>query len=77
VTTEWRGPVARLALGERFLGGYPVKGKWHKPPIEMVSAYVDQFPKNDLSRERAKESGFTIYKTVCRALRCGGDKLAV
>jgi len=43
----------------------------------VVSAYVDQFPKNDLSRQRAMESGFTIYKTIAEALRRGGDKLAV
>ena len=64
-------------MAERFLAGYPMKGKWHQPPIEVVSAYVDQFPKGDLSRQRAKESGFTIYPTVAEALRCGGGKLAV
>ena len=53
------------------------KGKWHQPPLEVVSAYVDQFPENDLSRQRAKEFGFTIYPTIAEALRCGGDKLAV
>ena len=42
-----------------------------------MSAYVDQLPKSDLSRERAKEFGFTIYPTIAEALRCGGDKLAV
>src|SRR6185503_18869663 len=42
-----------------------------------VSAYVDQFPRGDLSRARAKESSFTIYPSVAEALRCGEDKLAV
>jgi hypothetical protein len=77
VCTEWRFRSHAWHMGERFLGGYPIKGKWHKPPLDVVSAYVDQFPKNDLSRRRAKESGFTIYKTVAEALRLGGDKLAV
>ena len=36
-----------------------------------------RFPKNDLSRQRAEEFGFTIYPTIAEALRCGGDKLAV
>src|SRR5207244_4318861 len=44
---------------------------------EVVSAYVDQQPDNDLSRKRAEEFGFKIYPTVAEALRCGGDKLAV
>jgi hypothetical protein len=77
VTTEWRDRSHAWHMAERFIGGYPVKGRWHRPAIDVVSAYVDQFPKNDLSRERAKESGFTIYKTVAEALRCGTDKLAV
>lgn len=77
VTTEWRYQSHAWHMGERFLGGYPVKGRWHRPAIEVVSAYVDQFPKNDLSRDRARESGFTIYKSIAEALRCGTDKLAV
>ncbi len=77
VTTEWRERSHAWHMAERFLGGYPIKGKWHRPPIDVVSAYVDQFPKNDLSRGRAKESGFTIYKSVAEALRNGTDKLAV
>src|SRR5689334_22380277 len=77
VTTEWRYRSHAWHMGERFLGGYPVKGHWHHPPFDVVSAYVDQFPKNDLSRQRAKESGFTIYPTVAEALRCGTKKLAV
>ena len=64
-------------MGERFLVGYPVEGQWHRPPLEVVSAYVDQTPANDLSRKRAEEFGFTIYPTIAEALRCGGDKLAV
>lgn len=43
----------------------------------MVSAYVDQFPENDLSRQRSEEFGFPIYGSVADALRCGTDKLAV
>jgi hypothetical protein len=77
VTTEWRYMSHAWHMGERFLAGYPVKGRWHRPAIDVVSAYVDQFPKNDLSRERARESGFTIYKSIAEALRCGSDKLAV
>ncbi|HUR52627.1 MAG TPA: hypothetical protein VMZ71_00720 [Gemmataceae bacterium] len=77
VTTEWRDRSHAWHMGERFLAGYPVKGKWHRPAIDVVSAYVDQFPKNDLSRDRARESGFAIHRTIAEALRCGTDKLAV
>jgi hypothetical protein len=77
VTTEWRERSHAWHIGERFLAGYPLRGKWHRPPFEVVSAYVDQMPKNDLSRDRAREFGFKIYPTVAEALRCGTGKLAV
>lgn len=77
VTTEWRYHSHAWHMAERFLVGYPVEGKWHRPPFEVVSAYVDQFPEKDLSRQRAKEFGFTIYPSVAETLRAGGDRLAV
>ncbi|MBM4068510.1 MAG: hypothetical protein FJ271_06140 [Planctomycetes bacterium] len=77
VTTEWRYRSHAWHMGERFLVGYPINGRWHRPPLDVVSAYVDQFPKNDLSRKRAAEFGFKIHPTIAEALRCGGDKLAV
>ncbi len=77
VTTEWRDRSHAWHMAERFLHGYPINGRWHRPPFDVVTAYVDQFPKNDLSRGRAKEFGFTIYKTIAEALRLGGDRLDV
>ncbi len=77
LTTEWRDRSHAWHMAERFLAGYPVRGKWHRPPLDLVSAYVDQAPRNDLSKQRAAEFGFTLYPTVAEALRHGGDKLAV
>ena len=77
VTTEWRYPSHAWHMAERFLAGYPIRGRWHTPSLKLVSAYVDQRPANDLSRQRAEEFGFQIYPTVAQALRCGGDRLAV
>jgi hypothetical protein len=77
VTTEWRYHSHAWHMAERFLVGYPIDGTWHWPEFEVVSAYVDQFPENDLSRQRAKEFGFTIYPTIAEALRRGGQRLAV
>ncbi len=77
VTTEWRYHSHAWHMAERFLNGYPVKGRWHRPPLQVVSAYVDQVPEKDLSRDRAKEFGFPIYPTVAETLRCGGKQLAV
>lgn len=77
VTTEWRDRSHAWHMAERFIAGYPVRGRWHRPAVDVVSAYVDQFPANDLSRARAREAGFTIHRTVAEALRCGTDRLAV
>jgi hypothetical protein len=64
-------------MGDRFLVGYPMNGRWHRPGLDVVSLYVDQRPRNDLSQKRAEEFGFKIYPTIAEALRCGGDRLAV
>ncbi|MFO0903444.1 MAG: hypothetical protein U0939_10610 [Pirellulales bacterium] len=77
VTTEWRYRSHAWHMAERFLAGYPVEGQWHRPPFDVVSAYVDQKPENDLSADRAREFGFKIYPTVAEALRCGGEELCV
>ena len=77
ITNIWNYHSHAWHMAERFLHGYPMGGKWHRPAIEVVSAYVDQVGKDDLSRDRAKEFGFKIYPSVAEALRCGGKKLAV
>lgn len=77
VTTIWTYQSHAQHMGDRFLIGYPRHGKWHKPPLKVVSLYVDQRPEGDLSEQRATDHGFKIYPTIAEALRCGGDKLAV
>ena len=77
VTTEWRLRSHAWHMGTRFLVGYPVNGKWYNPPIDVVSAYVDQQPDRDLSRRRSREFGFPLYPTIGEALRCGGNELSV
>ncbi len=77
VTTVWTYRSHAWHMAERFLVGYPREGRWHRPPFQVVSAYVDQRPKGDLSAGRAEEFGFTVYPSVAEALRCGGQQLAV
>src|SRR5438128_5981781 len=47
------------------------------PNMQLVSMYVDQFPKEDMSRDLARKHGFKIYPTIEGALTLGGQKLAV
>jgi hypothetical protein len=77
VTTEWRYRSHGQHMGDRFLVGYPLGGKWHKPGLDVVALYVDQKPKDDLSGKRADEFGFKVYPTIAEALRLGGARLAV
>ena len=77
VTTIYRYLSHAQHMGDRFLIGYPLNGRWHKGDVQVVSLYVDQKPEGDQSEERAKEFGFKVYSTIAEALRCGGDKLAV
>jgi hypothetical protein len=74
--------VRKLSHGEvildRFLEGFGWETRHHRPEVDLVSLYVDQFPEGDLSRERASRfSQLKIYPTVAGALTCGGDSLAV
>lgn len=60
----------------RFLDGYMVGDEHHFPDFGIASAYVEQ-PKNDLSRDLAKEHGFRSSPTIEDALTLGTGKLAV
>ncbi|MEC7555960.1 MAG: twin-arginine translocation signal domain-containing protein [Planctomycetota bacterium] len=92
ITTLWAYLRHGQHIGDRFLVGYPWEGDWHEPEVEVVSAFVAQqptemdrkirakefgFPQGDLSTLRAREFGFSLYKSIAEALRCGGKTLAV
>lgn len=77
VTSIYRYLSHAQHMGDRFLIGYPLNGRWHKGDVQVASLYVDQRPEGDQSEERAKEFGFKVYPTIAETLRCGGDKLAV
>jgi hypothetical protein len=62
---------------DRFLEGYGWQGRHHYPEVKLASLYVDQFPEDDLARDRSRRHGVPIYPTVEEALTLGGSKLAV
>jgi hypothetical protein len=66
---------ADVILG-KILEGYLQDGG-PGPNLQLVSLVVDQFPKEDMSRDLAKKHKFTIYETIESALTLGGKKLAV
>jgi hypothetical protein len=77
VTTVWRHNSHADVIASRLVQGNTLDGKGEFPKLKLVSAYVDQFPPQDMSRGLAKEHGFAIYDSVAGALTLGGDKLAV
>jgi hypothetical protein len=63
---------------DRFLEGYGWNARHHRPPMDLVSLYVDQCGDDDLSRERAERfPSMKIYPTIADALTLGGSELAV
>lgn len=63
---------------DRFLIGYGWNGEHHKPAMDLVSIWVDQVGKDDLSRSREREfPGMKIYPSIAEALTLGTGKLAV
>ena len=78
VVTEYRHRSHACHILDRFLWGYGWNGKHHYPPMDLVSLYVDQFPKSDLGRSRVKLfPHLEIYPSIAQALTLGGDRLAV
>jgi hypothetical protein len=77
VTTVWRHNSHADVIASRLVQGNTLDGRGEFPKLKLVSAYVDQFPANDMSRRLAMEHGFTIFDTVAGALTLGSEKLAV
>ncbi len=78
IVTEYRKYSHGQHIADRFLGGYGWNSRHHRPPMDLVSLYVDQRPEGDLSRDRAERfPQMKIYPTIADALTLGGSKLAV
>lgn len=78
VVTEYRKWSHAEHIVDRFLEGYGWESQHHRPPMDLVSLYVDQVGKSDLSRERAQRfPSMKIYPSIAQALTLGGSQLAV
>lgn len=62
---------------DRFARGYSWNGAWHRPDVDLVSLYVDQFPEDDLARGTAERCKVPIFPSIADALTLGTGKLAV
>jgi hypothetical protein len=75
VTVYHRHSHADVIL-TKILEGYLLDRK-EFPRMRLVSMYVDQFPKNDMSRDLARRHGFTISRTIEEAITLGRKQVGV
>src|SRR6516225_1462836 len=77
IVTEFTYRSHTHVILENFLEPYLFNGQKTESRMNVVSLYVDQFPRGDMAREVAKTYGITIHPTIAQALRVGGERLAV
>jgi len=77
VTTVFHYRSHAHVILENFLEPYLFNGRKIVPDQQIVSMYVNQVPKRDMSREVAKQYGFRIYPTIAAALCRGQRRLDV
>jgi hypothetical protein len=61
----------------RFLEGYWINDKYHEPPADVVSLFVEQEHPADISTRLAKTWDVPKFRTIHEALTLGGKELAV
>jgi len=73
--------VRRHSHAQHFLDrltlGYAWRGRWVAPRIDVASVYIDQFPDEDLARERIARHGLSAFPSIAEALTLGTESLAV
>ena len=78
VLTELTHRSHAHVLMENFVQPYYFNGELTDPGVDVVSMYVDQFPKDrDRARVVAKQFSIPIYPSIGEALCCGGERLDV
>jgi hypothetical protein len=77
IVTTYRPHSHADVIVTKYLKGFPTDDAVLEPRVEVASMYVDQFPRNDLSRRFAAEHNVPIYNSIPEALCLGGKELAV
>ena len=67
IVTEYRRHSHADVIVGKILEGFG-HDRQSFPNLRLVSMFVDQFPKTDLSRALAKQHNFTIHDTIEAAL---------
>ncbi len=61
----------------RFLEGYWINEKFHEPPCDIASLYLDQIHPADIGQRLSSAYGFPVVKSIDQALTLGTGRLAV
>lgn len=77
VTTVYRRFSHAYHIAGRFLHGYILNGRHHQPDDRVVSMFVDQVGRDDMSRDLARQFGFEHCRSIREALTGGSNELAV
>ena len=73
VVSEYRRYSHAQHIVDRFLWGYGWGSRHHRPPMDVVSVYVDQTPGNTLIHDRLRRfPKMKMYPTIAEALTQGG-----
>lgn len=77
IFTEFRFRSHAFNILENCFRPYLFRGKLVDPGIDVVSFYADQFPKDDMARDVAKQLGVPLFPSIDAALCLGGKSIAV
>jgi len=61
----------------KFIEGYAVAERTHRPHCEVVSLAIEQFPQSDIGRGMAARYGIPLFASPMGAVTLGGSKLGV
>lgn len=78
VGTEYRDKSHTDVIVSRWLESLPHDPDWGwtRGRSHIASMYIDQYPDNDMARDKAAQFNVPLYDTVDAALCDGGDDLA-
>ena len=61
----------------KFIEGYAIAERTHRPHCEVVSLAIEQFPESDIGRGMAARYGIPLFGSPTGAVTLGGSKLGV
>jgi hypothetical protein len=77
IATVWRPTSHADHIATKFIRGYTILGRPHRPPTEVVSLHLQQQPPADIGAAMASQYRIRLCPTIAEALTLGTDTLAV